>query len=400
MTSCDRSWSLAVGGLLALAVAMGIGRFAYTPILPFMAEALSLTKSEAGVIASANFLGYLAGALLAATSWIKGSRRAWLVGALAASGLTTLLTAAFEGVPTLALMRFAGGLASAFVLVFASSVILERLAASGRSHLAALHFAGVGIGIALSAVIVSALAASGYGWQAQWVGTGVVALLAWPAVVALVPPDPVGGGAARTPGPVVFGLRLWALIASYGLFGFGYVITATFLVAIVRSSAEVRHLEGVVWILVGLAGVPSVALWTMLGRRIGIFAAYAAACIVEAAGVAASVLLPSTLGVVTAAAFLGGTFIGLTALGFVGARQLTASDPRRVLALMTVAFGLGQIIGPVVGGALSDRTGSFTLPSLLAAGALVVAAGLAGILELSARHLSAAQADGRRGGGR
>ncbi len=113
------------------------------------------------MIASANFLGYLAGALLAATSWIKGSRRAWLVGALAASGLTTLLTAAFEGVPTLALMRFAGGLASAFVLVFASSVILERLAASGRSHLAALHFAGVGIGIALSAVIVSALAASG-----------------------------------------------------------------------------------------------------------------------------------------------------------------------------------------------------------------------------------------------
>ena len=161
-----------------------------------------------------------------------------------------------------------------------------------------------------------------------------------------------------------------------------------------------RHLEGVVWILVGLAGVPSVALWTMLGRRIGIFAAYAAACLVEAAGVAASVLLPSTLGVVIAAAFLGGTFIGLTALGFVGARQLTASDPRRVLALMTVAFGLGQIVGPVVGGALSDRTGSFTLPSLLAAGALVVAAGLAGILELSARHLSAARADGRRGGGR
>jgi MFS family permease len=138
----------------------------------------------------------------------------------------------------------------------------------------------------------------------------------------------------------------------------------------------------------------------MLGRRIGIFAAYAAACIVEAAGVAASVLLPTTVGIVIAAAFLGGTFIGLTALGFVGARQLTSSDPRRVLALMTVAFGLGQIIGPVVGGALSDRTGSFTLPSLLAAGALVVAAGLAGILELSARHLSAARGNGHRGGSR
>lgn len=391
MTFSDRSWSLAFGGFLALAVAMGIGRFVYTPILPFMTETLSLTQSEAGLIASANFLGYLAGALLAATTWISGSRRSWLIAALAASGLTTLLTAAFEGVPALALVRFAGGLASAFVLVFASSVILDRLAAAGRGHLSALHFAGVGVGIALSAVLVSALAASGYGWQAQWIGTGIVALLAWPLVVVMVPPDPAGAARSRPPGPVILNARLWALIASYGLFGFGYVITATFLVAIVRGSAEVRHLESTVWILVGLAGVPSVALWTMLGRRIGTFAAYAAACVVEAAGVVASVLLTSSLGVVVAAAFLGGTFTGLTALGFVGARQLSSSDPRRVLALMTVAFGVGQIVGPIVGGTLSDWTGSFTLPSLLAAGALVIAAGLAGALGLLSSYRSAAR---------
>jgi predicted MFS family arabinose efflux permease len=150
----------------------------------------------------------------------------------------------------------------------------------------------------------------------------------------------------------------------------------------VRSSQEIRHLEAVAWIAVGLAGVPSVALWSALGRRIGVFTAFAVACAVEAVGVLASVLMPSAAGVLVAATFLGGTFIGITALGLVGARTLSASDPRRVLALMTAAFGLGQIVGPILAGAMVDRIGSFTLPSLFAAAALLVAAGLSWSLDL------------------
>src|SRR5471030_1057695 len=111
--------TLACGGLLAMASALGIGRFVYTPILPHMVEALHVTKSQAGLIASANFIGYLAGALLAAVK-LPGSHRAWLLGALAtnvvclaAMGLTTDL-ALFLALRTLA------GLASAFGLVFSS----------------------------------------------------------------------------------------------------------------------------------------------------------------------------------------------------------------------------------------------------------------------------------------
>ena len=78
---------LAFGGLLALAAAIGIGRFVYTPILPFMVETLELTKAEAGLIASANFLGYLVGALVAGLSIIRGSPRRWLMLALALSAL-------------------------------------------------------------------------------------------------------------------------------------------------------------------------------------------------------------------------------------------------------------------------------------------------------------------------
>lgn len=376
-----RPWPLAIGGLIALAVAMGIGRFVYTPILPHMVDALGLSAAEAGFIASANFLGYLAGALLAATPWIRGSRRTWLVAALALSAVTTLATGAFASGIGLGLMRFLGGLASAFVLVFASSVILERLAQAGASGLAAVHFAGVGTGIALSAALVSALAASGQPWTMQWFASGAVALLGALLVALLVPPDAPSSGTAPQPPGIAWSPRLAALVAAYGLFGFGYVITATFLVAIVRGAPEIRHLEPVVWVLFGLAAVPSVVLWNAVGRRIGIYAAFAAACLVEAVGVAASVLATNTAGVVVASLFLGGTFMAITALGLVGARTLTASDPRRVIALMTGAFGAGQIVGPSLAGAMVDRTGTFVLPSLLAAGALVLAAILSAPLD-------------------
>ena len=375
-----RPWNLALGGLLSLAVAMGIGRFVYTPILPLMAEALPLTKSEAGLIASANFAGYLVGAL-AAASRLPGSRRTWLVTGLFLSAATTTLTAGLSGVVSLSLVRFAGGVASAFVLVFSSSVILGRLAEAGASRLSSVHFAGVGTGIATSAALVSALAAAGIGWRVHWIASGGLALLAVPFVAFLVPPDSRMSGPAAQAGGVALTPRLTSLILSYGLFGLGYVVTATFLVAIVRGSAEVRHLEPVVWIAVGLSAVPSVALWTALGKRLGIYSAYALACLVEAIGVALSVLVTSASGVILASVFLGGTFMGITALGLVGARTLSASDPARVIALMTAAFGLGQIVGPTLAGWLFDRTGSFTLPSLLAAGALVVAAILGGAVD-------------------
>ncbi|KAA2234682.1 YbfB/YjiJ family MFS transporter [Salinarimonas soli] len=367
-------WRLAVGGLLALAVAMGIGRFVYTPILPVMAAGLKLSTAQAGLIASANFLGYLLGALAASTPRLPGSRRSWLVGGLAASALTTGLMGAVSALPAFLVIRFAGGVASAFVMVFASSLVLERLAQAGRPGLGAVHFAGVGAGIAASALIVGALA--GADWRWLWLASGAVGLAAVPIVARFVPPDKGSARSAAATAPLAMGRPLLALIAAYGLFGFGYVVTATFLVAIVRDAPGLRPIEPVIWLAVGLAAAPSVAAWNLAARRVGVVPAFALACLVEALGVALSVLATGAAGALLAAAFLGGTFMAITALGFVGARALSPSDPRQVIALMTAAFGAGQIVGPVLAGIMVDRSGSFTPPTLLAAGALVAAAAL------------------------
>ncbi|HKX19238.1 MAG TPA: YbfB/YjiJ family MFS transporter [bacterium] len=367
---------LALGGLICLGAAVGIGRFVYTPILPRMTEDLGMTKATAGLLASANFAGYLAGALIAAAPVLRGSRRMWLLAGLLASAVTTGAMAWANSAAVFAVLRFAGGVASALALVFASALVLDRLSEARRSELAAVHFGGPGAGIAVSAALVAVVAGWGGGWRAMWQAAGLVSLLAFVAAARLIPE---GAEQARggPPGSVRNARRFAPFVAAYGLFGFGYVITGTFLVAIVRGSPAVRYLEPLVWIVVGLAGLPSVVFWGGVGERIGIARGFALACAAEAVGVAASVLWTAPAGVFLAAVLFGGTIMGITALGLIQGRRLTAGDPRGTLAILTAAFGIGQIVGPAFAGAVYDATGSFLLPSMAASGALLLGALLA-----------------------
>lgn len=363
-----------------MAVAMGFGRFAYTPILPAMVAGLHLSKAQAGWLASANFAGYLLGALVGALP-LKGSPRAWLLGGLLASVLTTLGMGLTSDLWLQAGLRFVSGLASAAVLVFASTLVLAELARSGRASLSAVHFAGVGAGIVISGLVVSGLEAAGWSWSGLWLAVGGLAAVMAIAAALLLPPGEAAAAAApATAGPGRIPRGFFQLAASYGLFGFGYVITATFLMVIVRGSPQAKAVEPILWVVVGLAGMPSIWAWTKVSQKTGLEVAYALACLLQAAGVAVSVLWPTVPGALLAALALGGAFMAVTALGLALARSLAPEQASRVLAGVTAAFALGQMIGPVIGGALAERTGSFTEASLLAAAGLVLAAVLGGLM--------------------
>ncbi len=350
--------SLSIGGLLAMAAGIGIGRFVYTPILPPMVEALGLSKSQAGLIASANFVGYLAGALLA-TLRLPGSRRAWLLAALVANAAGLAAMGLVTSLPSFLVLRLLAGIFSAFALVHASALVLQRLAEAGKPSLSAVHFAGVGTGIAVSAALVATLS----DWRTMWFASAALASLAAAAVAVLVPEE---DHASRP--TAAHGNAPLALIVAYGLFGFGYIITATFIVAQVRGTPAIAPLEPYIWVLFGLSAAPSVALWTALSRKWGILNAFAIASLVEAAGVAGSAIWTNEVTVIGAALLVGGTFMGLTALG------LIAASGR--IALMSASFGFGQILGPLFAGYVFDATGSLALPLLGAAAALIVAAAL------------------------
>ncbi|MFB9983547.1 YbfB/YjiJ family MFS transporter [Mesorhizobium kowhaii] len=362
----------AFAGMIAMAVAMGIGRFVYTPILPGMMEELHLSPADAGWIASANYLGYLVGALVAAGGWAHGRERLLMLVGLGASAVLAALMGLTDTMVAFLVIRFLAGLASAFVMVFMASIVFSHINAAGRSDLQAWHFGGVGLGIAMSAAMMAVLVTEHAGWAAGWLWSAAISACGFVVVALLANEGPLTNGETTREPALPKDRSLIKIIVAYGLFGFGYVVTATFLVAIVRQGGGSRVFEAMVWMVAGLAGFPSTWLWQKIAGRIGLYAAYALGCFVEVVGVTASVAIGGRTGPLLGGLLLGGTFIAITALGLQAARQQAPRAPRRIFALMTASFGLGQIIGPIAAGLLAQASGDFFLASITAAAMLVV----------------------------
>ncbi|ANH06748.1 MFS transporter [Shinella sp. HZN7] len=381
----------AIAGALAMAVAMGLGRFFYTPVLPGMMAGLGLNAADAGIIAAANFAGYLLGAVLAAYGWAAGFERRLALGALVSTVLLLLAMGLLSGVAALSVVRFLAGLASAFAMIFTSGIVLSIGLVHRDPRVQMAHFSGVGGGIAVSAVLVYLLSLVEFSamptWRVDWFA-GALLGAAGLVAVAILLPRPEGGASALREPPIAWTRPLVALTASYGLFGIGYVVTATFIVAIAREGAESPLLECLTWLVTGAAAALSLLAWKPLERWFGVAMAYLLAILVETVGVAATVTLPFPWSALVGGALLGITFIVVTAYGLQLGRVLASQSPRRVLALMTAAFGVGQILGPLGAGFLAARTGSYFLPSLAAAAILLLAAGitvLGGALSIKSR---------------
>ncbi|MDR6757653.1 MFS family permease [Mycoplana sp. BE70] len=368
---------VAIAGAITLASVMGFGRFFYTPVLPAMMADLHLDPAQSGLIAAANFAGYLAGAILAAYGWAAGHERRLALLALAANAVLLAAMGIAGTLPAFVIIRFLAGLASAFGLVFTSGIVLSHGLAAGDTRVPVIHFSGVGAGIAVSSLLVLGLSAFEQGgfavWRLDWIVAAVLTSLALVAVSMLLPQT--AAGVSTRPEPPLRWTRPFALLTlSYGLFGIGYVVTATFIVAIVREGGADPLLEALTWFATGLTAALSLAVWKWPERRLGLLGGYRAALVLEAFGVAATVVLPMPFSVLVGGVLLGATFVVITAYGLQLGRAMAPESPRRSLATMTAAFGVGQIVGPLAAGWLAAGSGSYVLPSLMAAAILAIAA--------------------------
>jgi predicted MFS family arabinose efflux permease len=366
-----------LGGVLALAVAVGIGRFAYTPILPAMQHGAGLELTAAGLLASANYAGYLVGSLLAAGLPAGQIRRRGLALGLVAVVLTLGLMAPANELLVWAALRFLSGLASAVVFVLASTRVLDLLRHHGALGLTGWLYSGVGLGIALAGLIVRLIDRS-LDWRGDWLAMTLLAAglaaLAWrglsraPAVP--VRPTPLRSRAGRGV-RVAFGL----LLAAYLLEGTGYIVSGTFLVAIVERMPGLRGEGASVWIVVGLAAAPSCLLWADLAGRLGYGRALVLAYLLQAIGLALPALADGLPIALATALALGGTFMGITTLTLALGGQLAPGRSGAAIGLLTGAFGLGQILGPTLAGLLASQSQGFG-PALLGASGIILLGGL------------------------
>jgi MFS family permease len=255
--------------------------------------------------------------------------------------------------------RFLAGVGSAWVLVSAASLCLARLASIGQSGRAGLIFAGVGVGIAAAGLLCLGLDIVQVSSPVSWLILGGVACLgalaAWPLwqsnpVAASTKTATAAAPAASSPSTVRARekpTKHWRLVAAYGLYGFGYILPATFLPAQAKLLVADPALFGLAWPLFGLAAALSTVL---TGRFLAAYSrrhVWAASQLFMAVGVLLPVLMPTLLSIAIAAVFVGGTFVVITMLAMQEAQAIAPREAHRLMAAMTAAFAAGQLAGPL-----------------------------------------------------
>ena len=357
-------------GLVALASAMGIGRFALTPILPLMQQDAALTLTVGGWLATGNYLGYLLGALaciamqprpLPAMRW-----------GLVAVGLLTLSMGLSSSPPLWLASRFLAGVASAFVLVGTSAWAMPILARHGREEWSGHVFSGVGIGIAFAGLFGLVGGIDDWGSRVIWTVLGLIAValaaLLWRPLAA--DPVPVVRAAAQTPRALP--RRAMMAAVCYAVFGFGYIIPATFLPALARSYIDSPAMFGLVWPVFGVAAALSTFAGARLGRALSPRQLWMRAKWVLALGVLAPALWINVPTLLISAVCVGGTFMIITMAGIKEALRLGGAPASLAVGVMTAAFGAGQIAGPLTVSVLGRSGHAFALASLIAVAGLIL----------------------------
>jgi len=353
--------SLAWPAALALAAAMGIGRFAFTPVWPLMAQEGGLSLSQGSWMASANYAGYLLGAL-AAVAWPVHHARAQLAISLLAVALLTLAMPLTHDVAVWCALRLAAGYASASAFICVASSRAVPQGDPREPATAALTYAGVGAGIALTGLACLILMAWQVGADGTWLILGALTLalsaMAWPGLnrpaAAAAPTAPSAANAAIAPNtptdaPTARLPRVIPRLAlHYGVFGVGYIIPATFLPAMAKQVIPNPAIFGWAWPLFGLAAAVSCLLVPRLARGRDEKRVWQAAQALMAAGMLTVALWQHIAAVIVAALLVGGTFMVITQAGILTARRMAGAAAPRAAALMTAAFAAGQILGPLL----------------------------------------------------
>ena len=363
----------AIAAAVILAIGMGFGRFAFTAIYPHMVTEGVLSLRDGSLAASANYAGYLLGAILAMRARAHSAHRLCLW-SVAGTALCLGVLALPMPVWLIVTVRGVAGVFSALAMVAASLWLLVQ---RGHGRGAPLLYAGVGAGIAVSAELL--VLASQLGWHSagMWLllaGVTVLAgLAAAPAIAAsgqatLAAPAQAAASALAPVAP-------WPLVLIYGLAGLGYIVTATYLPVLVGAALPGLN-SAHVWAVFGLGAAPSCFLWHRLHERLGTRQALRLNLLLQALGVALPVLAPTAAGYLLSAILVGGTFVGTVTFAMPAAQRAAVKAAKfgsNMMAIMTVVYGIGQIIGPMLAGSLYAQSHSFNSALLAASGALLLA---------------------------
>jgi len=372
-SAADR-YRVIFAGICALILTVGLARFAYTPMLPIMRSEAGLSDLAGGWLATFNYAGYITGALVAATISDLGRKfqlyRLGLVVAVA----STLAMGLTQDVTVWAVLRFVSGLSSTAGLLLASGLVLNWLMRRGHRPELGLHFIGLGGGIVVSGLAVAAMVGN-LSWQGQWISLGLLGIAFFLPAWFWLPAPAAFQAQAQT--AALAPSRRWMalLIAAYFCAGFGYVISATFIVAIVEKLPMLAGKGGWVWVIVGVAAAPACFLWDRIAAGLGQVPALLLGYGLQTVSIILPAVSDGTLANLVSAVLYGSTFVGIVSLTLSLIGRCFPANPAKAMARLTLSYGVAQIVAPAMSGYIATATGSYRGALYVAAVVMVVGMG-------------------------
>lgn len=346
----------------------------------------ALDHRQGALLASSNLLGYLIGTLPAAAPGLRRYAVPTLRSALVVNVLMLLAMCVPHAYWLWLIARLMSGISSAFIYVFATALVLDLR----KPPAATVFFASVGGGVAVTGVLVPMIYAHWPSWTSGWLMcTVLTTLLSFVAAFIAVPQSHARAAPeaprASTGSPE---LPFWPVATAYGLFGFSYIVPATFLVVILSSQPALRSYAAGAWVLVGIVAGLSIVLWSRIASRFGKAAALIGALVLLSAGCAGPVFAQNVFGALIGAFGLGATFMGVAMLGTSIVRDLEPQRSSTRIAQVTAAFSVGQVLGPLYSAYAYQHSGSYNVALLVAAGAMVLAAAIVAFGIIHYRYMS------------
>ncbi|YCI30555.1 MFS transporter [Erwinia sp. PK3-005] len=363
---------IALSALLSLVVAMGIGRFAFTPQVLLMIAEQQLTLTSASVVAALNYLGYLCGSFdaMRARRHVERRLQAGVWGAVA----LTLLSAWLDSAWLHGTLRFFIGWASGWAMVLVAAWCGEQLQKHGRPALLAMVFAGPGIGIFLSGMLAVMLNHYHLSAAGAWLAYGALALLLIAPIALNLPRRGELHRPETAPAPLVLNGNLKRLVWSYSLAGFGYILPATFLSQLAVTRFPHSLVAQFVWPIFGGAAVAGIGLAIVTRRWAAAHTRLAIALWAQALGVFIGGLMPGIGGLALGGLLTGGGFLCVVQLTLQYGRELAPQHSRYLAGLLTTGYAIGQLAGPLLS-SLSTLVLHRLDPALYVAGAALLLAG-------------------------
>ncbi|MFJ2483190.1 MFS transporter [Pseudomonas sp. NPDC087598] len=376
---------------VALMMAMGIGRFALTPQMPHLLSEGQIDLTAAGLIAAANYLGYLLGAVDAMFARRPSQVQRRLHGGLWLCVLLTLASFWANGFWSHLILRFGTGVASAWVLVMITSLSQPLAAAAGRPRLGALVFAGPGLGIFLTGLLALVSHLLNQTSATLWLVYAAAALVMMLGVWRLLP-QPVAATSVASAANNSSSHGIARLAVIYALYGIGYIIPATFLSQMANAQFHGQWQADLFWPCFGLGAAIGVLLVSLRRHDPATTRHWLTATLwLQAVGVFAC-LLGSGWGLALGVVLCGIPFLACMQLVMQRSRELAPHATQRNAGLLTACFAVGQLSGPLLA-ALSSHFSGGLQPALVIAGSGLLMAGGLALQPTSAGRALCANAD-------